>query len=121
MAKYSKVLLSGSTRGRPIKVSATSSGGANTIHTTGISSSIIDEVWIYATNTSSTDVVLTVEFGGTTSPDDRIEITVPGDSGLLLVTPGLVLTGDGSSGSAIKAFAGTGNVINVVGYINRIS
>lgn len=120
MTIYSKALLSGSTNGRPIKVVATSSPGT-VVHATGISSSIIDEVWLYAVNTSTSDVVLTVEYGGTTNPDDRIQISVPGQSGLFMITPGIILTGTGSAASTIRAFAGTTNVINIVGYVNRIS
>ena len=41
-------------------------------------------------------------------------------SGLSILLPGLVLTGDGSVGRNIRAFAGTTNVINIVGYVNRI-
>jgi len=60
-----KTLLSGSTGGMPIKVVATATTGT-TIHATGTSASIIDEVWLYATNTSSAAVNLTIEFGSTT-------------------------------------------------------
>lgn len=120
MAVYDKVLLSQSTNGRPIKVTATSTPGTS-IHATGVSSSIIDEIWLYAVNTSTTDVLLTVEYGGTTNPDDRIQITVPGQSGLFLVLPGTVLTGTGSAANTVRAYAGTANVINIVGYVNRIS
>ena len=43
MATFEKVLLSGSTQGKAIKVAATTSGSAGTtIHATGTSSSIID-------------------------------------------------------------------------------
>jgi hypothetical protein len=120
MATYSKVLLSGSTGGRPIKVVATATAGT-TIHATGISATIQDEVWLYATNTSASAVELTVEFGGTSSPDDLIIVSIPAKSGLYLVAPGLVLTGDGAAARTIRAFAGSANVINVTGYANRIT
>lgn len=80
-----------------------------------------DEVWLYANNTSASSVELTIEYGGTTNPDDRIVVSVPGKSGLSLVLPGLILTGDGTTGRTIRAFAATANVINIIGYINRIS
>lgn len=120
MATYSKVVLSASTNGRPIKVTATSSTGT-TIHATGTSSSIVDEVWLYAVNTSASDVLTTVEYGGTTNPDDRIQISVPAQSGLFMLTPGLVLTGTGSAANTIRVYAASANVINIVGYVNRIS
>jgi len=120
MATFDKVLLSGSTGGRPIKVAATGSPGT-TIHATGTSATVIDEVWLYAVNTDSSDVKLTIEYGGTTSPDDLIEFTVVAESGLYLMVPGIPLTGDGASAREVKAFAASGNVINILGYVNRIT
>lgn len=120
MATYDKVVLSGSTNGRQIKVVATASSGT-TIHATGTSSSIVDEIWLYAVNTHSADVLVTVQYGGTTSPDDSMQITVPSQSGLYMLIPGLVLTGTGSAANTIRAFASVANVVNIVGYVNRIS
>ena len=120
MAAFSKLHLSGSTGGQPIKVVATASTGT-TIHTTGSSSSAIDEIWLYAHNTSASAVTLTVEYGGTTNPDNRIILSIPAQAGLTLVTPGLTLSGTGSGGRSVTAFAGTTNVITISGYVNRIS
>ena len=120
MANFTKVNLSGSTQGRPIKVVATASTGT-TIHATGTSSSIIDEVWLYAYNSSASSVVLTIQYGGTSAPDDEIKLTIPATSGLTLVVPGLILTGTGSAANTVRAFAGTTNVIMISGYVNRIS
>ena len=115
-----KTILSGSTGGMPIKVVATATTGT-TIHTTGTSSSVIDEVWLYATNTSAAAVNLTIEFGSTTAPDQNIIVGIPSKSGLSICVAGLVLAGTGSAGRTITAFAGTANVINIAGYVNRIS
>ena len=122
MATYSKQLLSGSTQGKAIKVAATTSGSAGTtIHATGTSSSIIDEVWLYAYNSSSSAVVLTIQWGGVTAVDNEVKLSIPPTSGLTLVIPGLILTGTGSAANTIAAYAGTTNVITVSGYVNRIS
>lgn len=120
MATFSKQLLSGSTGGRLIKVAATATTGT-TIHATGTSSSIIDEIWLYAVNSDTTNRKLTIEFGNTTSPDDLIELTVTAESGLVLVVPGLVLAGTGSAARTVTAFAATANVISIGGYVNRIT
>ena len=120
MATFTKVPFSAQTDGEPIKVVATASQGT-TIHTTGTSSSVFDEVWLYAYNSATGPVLLTIQFGGTTSPDDDIKITVPSQSGLTLVVPGLILAGNGSVGNSIFAYAATANVVTVSGYINRIS
>lgn len=120
MATFSKQLLSGSTGGRLIKVAATATAGT-TIHATGTSATILDEIWIYAVNSDTTDRKLTIEFGDTSAPDDLIEFTVTAESGLYLIVPGLVLAGTGSAARTVRAFAATANVIMVGGYVNRIT
>lgn len=120
MATFSKQLLSGSTGGRLIKVAATATAGT-TIHATGTSATVIDELWLYAVNSDTTDRKLTIEFGGTSAPDDLIEFTVTAESGLYLIVPGLVLTGDGASARTVRAFAASANVVNIGGYVNRIT
>jgi len=122
MATFAKLLLSGSTQGRAIKISATTSGSAGTtIHTTGSSASVIDELWLFATNSSASAVVLTIQWGGTTAVDHEIKITIPGNAGLTLIVPGLPITGTGSAGNTVAAYAGTANVITISGYAHRIA
>lgn len=114
MATFSKVKLSGGTDGRNVKVAATATAGT-TIHTAHASA--LDEVWLWAVNSDSTDRKLTIEFGGTTSPDDLIEMTIPAEGGLVLVVPGLLVT----NSVVVRAFAATANVVLVNGYVNRIT
>ena len=76
MPSYSKQLLSGSTNGRGILVAATATAGT-LIHTAVSGTSSLDEVWLYAHNTSASAVKLTLEWGGVTSPNDLIEVTIP--------------------------------------------
>lgn len=116
MPSVTKEKLSGSTNGRQIKIAATSTPGT-TIHTATGAASTVDELWLWAVNSSATDVKLTIEFGGTTSPDDLVEFIVPAEDGLYLMLPGLIL--DGSV--VTRAFAGTTNVVMVSGYVNRIN
>ena len=120
MATFTKQLLSGSSQGQPITVVQTASTGT-TIHATGTSASTIDEVWLYATNTSSSAVVLTVQYGGTGSVQNAITLSIPAQSGLTLVVPGLILTGTGSAATTIYAYAGTASVVTISGYVNRIA
>jgi len=115
VATYSKQLLSGSTNGKAIKVAATSTAGT-TIHTAVSGTTDIDEVWLYAVNSSTSDVKLTIEWGEATAPDGNIEQTVTAESGLMLIAPGLLL----QNGLVVKAFAATTNVICIHGYVNRI-
>jgi hypothetical protein len=116
MTAISKQFLSGSNNGKGIKVSATALGSGDTVHTPDASAK--DEVWIYAQNTSTADVKLTIGFGGTTDPDNVIEHTVKGEDGLYLVVPGLPITG---AANAVKAAAAAANVVVLYGYVNRIS
>jgi hypothetical protein len=111
---------SGSTQGQGVKVVATSTAGT-LIHTTGTSATVIDRLSIWAYNGHSADVVLTVEFGGATVPDQNIVQTVTVKSGLALIVDGLILLGNGSVALTVKAFAATGNVIVLSGYVMRIT
>ncbi len=120
MATFVKTLLSGSTEGKAIKVVQTASTGT-TIHATGTSSSIIDEVWLYAYNSDTAARLLTIQWGGTSTPDDDIKVTIPPQSGLTLVVPGLILTGTGAAANTVRAYAAAANVIMISGYVNRIS
>ena len=120
MATYTKVKLSGSTDGRAIKVAATATPGT-TIHTGSSTATTYDEVWLYAVNSDTTARKLTIEWGGTTSPDDLLELTVAAESGLVLVVPGLVIKGNASAALVVKAFAATADVLTITGYVNRIT
>ena len=114
MATYTKVKLSGSTDGKMVKVVATATLGT-TIHTAHATS--LDEVWLWAVNSDTTDRKLTIEFGGATVPDCLIEQTILAESGLVLAVPGLLLT----NSLVITAFCAAANVVMIGGYINRIT
>jgi hypothetical protein len=120
MATYVKTLLSSSSTGAPTTVVQTASTGT-TIHSTGTSASIIDEVWLYANNTSTSPVLLTVQFGGTGAVQHAKPITLAPQSGDVLIVAGLPLTGTGAAASTVAAFAATASVITISGYVNRIS
>jgi len=115
MATYSKELLSGSTQGKQIKVVQTATAGT-LIHTAVSGTTDLDEIWLYAVNSSASAVKLTIEWGEATAPDGNIEVTVPAEDGYMLVVPGLLL----QNGLTVRAFAGTANVILINGYVNRI-
>jgi hypothetical protein len=113
---YKKRQLSASVDGRGIKVAATASPGT-LIHTafTSTAANEWDEVWIRAINTSGSSVKLTIEWGGTTAPDDHVEITIPAESGFTDVIPGHIL----QNSAIVRAFAATADVIVLHGYVNR--
>lgn len=114
MATYTKLVLSGSTTGKQIKVVPTATAGT-LIHTAHATSQ--DEIWLYVTNNHTAAVVLTVEWGGVASPDDLIQQSIPSKTGLYLLVPGLILT----NSLVVRAFAATADVICVSGWVNRIT
>ena len=92
----------------------------STLHTGSTTATTFDEIWLYAVNSSASSVKLTIEWGGVASPDDLIESTILAESGLVLISAGLVIKGNATP-LLVRAFAATANVINIAGYVNRIT
>lgn len=124
MATFTKKTLepTGGTTGTGlgIKVAATAIASGTTIHTASSTPATIDEVWLYAVNTSTSSVKLTIGWGAVTDPDATIEVTVLPEAGLVTVIPGLLLQGNATA-KIIKAAAGTADVIVLHGFVNRIA
>ena len=112
----SRIPLSGSTNGRGIKIAATATAGT-LVHTATSSATDCDVITLYAFNSDSAAVNLTIEWGGVSSPDDLIKLSIPANSGLTLVCPDLVLRNT----LVARAFAGTTNVITIHGFANRVA
>jgi len=112
---FTKNKLSGSTNGRGVKVVATATLGT-TIHTAVAGTSSFDEIWLYAYNGHTAAVVLTIEFGGATVPDDNIVISLPNKAGRFLIVDGALL----NNSTVVTAFAATANVIVITGFVNSI-
>jgi hypothetical protein len=119
MATFTKKILSASTDGKAIKVAATATAGT-TIHTGSATATTLDEVWLYAVNSSASAVKLTIEWGEASAPDGNIELSVAAESGLVLVVPGLLIKGNATP-LVVKAFAATTNVVCIHGYVNQIT
>jgi hypothetical protein len=120
MATFTKIKFSESTDGRPIKVAATSIASGTPIHAGSPTATTYDEIWLYAMNSSPSSVKLTVGWGGTTDPDDLIELTVLAEAGLVTVAPGLLIKGNATP-LVVRAAAATANVITIHGFVNRIT
>lgn len=117
MATYSRVPLSGSTNGRGIKVTGTATGSTVTVHTAQSGTTTCDEVHVWAYNGDTQSRTLTIEFGGTSDPDDLIVVDIPPKAGATYVIPGFVLR----NSLVVKAFASSANVVTVHGFCNRVS
>lgn len=110
---YTKEFLSGSTNGRPISVTAIVAGSANTAHTAHATSK--DEIWLWATNTSASAVDVTVCLGGTAA-GDLLTVSVPAKTTIQLL-PGTPV----SNSLVTGVYASTTAVVNVFGFVNRIT
>jgi hypothetical protein len=118
---FSKIPLSGTGNGLGLLINSGSVGVAGpTIHTGSSSTSVIDEVWLYAVNYDTTDRKLTIQYGGVTAGTNEIEYTVKAENGLYLIVAGLLLSGNATP-KLITAYAATNTSIVVYGYVNRIT
>ena len=110
--------LSESTDGKAIKIAAVETPGT-AIHTAvaGTTAGTFDEIWLWAFNSHTGNIKLTIEFGGASAPDDNIVVTVPALAGLVPIVPGLIL----QNGATVKAFASSANVITIIGFVNSIT
>lgn len=113
-----RIPLSGSTHGRGIKIAATATPGT-TVHTatSGSTTGLGDEVHLWAYNDDTVGRVLTIEWGGTTDPDDTRMFDVPPQAGLLAIIPGLWIR----NSLVVRGFCATANVIVVDGFVNRVT
>ncbi|TAK98942.1 MAG: hypothetical protein EPO08_17720 [Rhodospirillaceae bacterium] len=124
MAIYSIVPFSGSTDFRGIKITTTASPG-DTVHTAQASASLPDHVTLQLTNTDTVDRPYTVQFGGTTSPDDKLTGYVP--AGLTVtvcdkkpIRNNLVVKVASISATVLgNALTGAANVLVAHGYVQR--
>jgi ABC-type Fe3+ transport system substrate-binding protein len=100
-----------------IEITTTSTAG-DLIHSAvaGTTAGTFDEIWLWAQNNYTADVILTVEFGSHDHAQN-ITLTIPFKSGLVPVVPGLPL----QNTLDVNAFAGTPNVITLFGFINLIT
>lgn len=113
---YTKQMLSQSVNGRQIKVGAVASPGT-LIHTAVAGSVNMDEVWIYINNNGNSDLACTIEWGGSSNPDDLKQMAIPAKQGDYLVIPGYLLNG----GLTVRVYAETTNLLCVSGWVNRIT
>lgn len=119
MATLSKHLLSGSTNGKGIKITATATAGTN-IHTAPAGTTSIDFVTLYAdTDDATTDRTLTLEVGGVTDPDNLLKKFIPkrgvdGDGRICIMDNQPI-----QNGLSIAAFCDSANKIKITGHVTR--
>ena len=119
MAQVGGRIASGSTNGRAVKIAATASAGTviHTVATTVTTAGLMDEVWLYGYNSDTVSRELTLQMGGTATPDDDIKITLAPKAGLVLLVPGLRF----NNGVVIRGYcAAAANAITVFCEVNQV-
>lgn len=108
------VPLGGSTNGEPIHITATTSGGAQTIHTAPAQG--FDLVEVYANNQHSGAVVITFELGTGSGAAKNITVSLDADKeSQEPVLRDLYMR----NSLTLKAYAATTAVINLMGFAQR--
>ena len=115
MPTYTKVPLSAAISGQQIQITGALITQLTTIHTPAASA--YDEVWLYATNTDTADRQLVITWAST-GLAGQMYATIPYQAGRVLIVDGKLLSGTANS---VKAYAATGNAINLDGFVNRIT
>ena len=111
--KYNLSEMTGSV---PVVVGAVASPGTS-VHVAPTATNGTDNVWVYAHNTGSATVNLTMQYAGTNATGTNFIMGIPAQAGLTLVAPGLVF----ESGSYVRAFAAHSGSIYLTGYVNRVT
>jgi hypothetical protein len=116
MATYEKKKLSEDPTGAGIWLGYSFDG--ETVHTTGTSANILDELWLYISNIDTSPKPCSIDINETTT----VTVFVPGSSGMFLVLPGILVSGTGTVGTSllVKDNSGSGSM-TVYGYVNRIT
>lgn len=124
MATYTKIKLSSAgTINAPIcAFDGVNYGAPVNIHTTGTSSTVLDEVWLWAWSKYNSDMALDFEIAGVTTFSSNHSVYANGINTPQLIIPGFIIAGTGSAGTSIKVidqqFSGNAYIF---GYVNRIT
>jgi hypothetical protein len=126
MATYTKYPLSASISTEGLVNISLSSTSGTLIHETYVDydlpvEAVMEEVWLYLTNLSNTNTTVCDITLGTSSP---FRVTLPPQSGPILVLPGIIMIStDGSpvTPARIEVDAVSGGDVQASGYVNRIS
>ena len=109
--------LSGQSNGKNIKITATTSGGAQTIHTVASGTTSVDFLTIEACHVDSANATtgLWLLMGGTSVPDDVVYIELDHGAGPTMVQDKRLM----QNGVIVKAYAQHASHIVVYGYFQR--
>ena len=121
MPTYTKVFLSASPAGFQIPITGAAGTAGSILSRTDIHTppaNVLDEVWLYATNTSTSSTLNLTTYWGNTGSSGQMTTQIPPIGGRILIVDGKLLSG---TSNTISAFATSGNFINIDGFVNRIT
>lgn len=109
-------ILSGSSYGKPILVTATATPGT-LIHTATSVNTLRDILHLWFSNIHTADVDLTIEWGGVTDPTHLLmkAVSIPAKSPPTQFVFGFPI----QMGLAIRGFASVASKIQIIGYLER--
>ena len=107
--------LSASTDGTQILVTQTSTPGT-LLHTHDPNNGRFDRVWLRMCNVTGASVTITVEWAGTTSPDDTVVLKASAQRGEFVMIDGRLL----GNGHSIRCFATSAVAITVHGEVEHV-
>lgn len=109
--------LSGQTDGKNILITATTSGGAQTIHTVASGAATVEFLTIEACHVDNANSItkLTLLMGGTTVPNDVITIDLDHGAGPYIVQDKRLM----QNGTIVRAFAQHASHVTIYGYFQR--
>ena len=110
---FTPKLLSGCTQGKPIKVTSTTTGGANTVHTAVAGTSNIDFIDVYATNNSASSVDISLGWGGVTVDETLGPVSIAANAGPVKIADKFPL----QNGLVLSAWASVADDILLTGRV----
>jgi hypothetical protein len=97
-------------------VAATATPGT-LVHTAVSGTADFDYITLEAVNTSTSVVTLTIEWGGTTSPDDHVVISLSPQRGRQVVIDRCML----NNGLAVRCYSSSANDVNIYGEVRTVT
>lgn len=115
-----KNCFSESSGGRGILITATGTAGT-TIHYACAGSTNFDEIWLWAMNSHTASIAVTIEFGGVSDPKNLIKKTVPADDGLYCIIPGLPLNNSGTIAGFVGTATSEKSQVAIYGHVHELT
>ena len=122
MATYEKIKFSNGGATSSVLAIDDISNPVYTVHSTGTSSTVIDEVWLWITSKNGTSMEFEVQAGSAL----YYVGLVPAGTNSMLILPGVIMSGTGSAATNLDvgwlSFSiGTFDSVYAYGYVNRIT